>query len=121
MKPEVRCSLSLTLEKEGRLSRSGVMGELEAQCPELRFLERGRYRWVPAGVGRLGVPPWTAAEPTNPLVASYPPGNMGDFLLGRRGSQTGRTQAGGRGMWAGVWGFSHPAEGPRLLCGQAGV
>ena len=28
-------ALFLTLEKEGRLSRSGVMGELEAQCPEL--------------------------------------------------------------------------------------
>lgn len=35
-----------------------------------QVFERGRYRWVPAGVGRLGVPPWTAAEPTNPSVAS---------------------------------------------------
>lgn len=99
------------------------MGELEAQCPELRFLKGGRYRWVPAGVGRLGVPPWTAAEPTNPLVASYPPWKHGGFFYSREKGDQGRIWKNLRPVveTAGVWGFSHPAEGPRLLCGQAGV
>ena len=63
-------ALFMTLEKEGRLSRSGVMGELEAQCPELRFPKGGdtggsRQVWGASGslCGQL-------TEPTNPSVAS---------------------------------------------------
>lgn len=52
-------ALFLTLEKEGRLSRSGVMGELEAQCPELSV----RAGEIQVGPGRYG-------EPRGPSVDS---------------------------------------------------
>lgn len=47
-----------------------MMGELEAQCPELRFLKGGDTGGSQQVWGDLGVPPWTAAKPTNPSVAS---------------------------------------------------
>lgn len=90
--------------------------------------ERGRYRWVPAGIGSLGVPLWTADGAHKPIggftAAEYAHlGNMGDFpTLRRRGMKAGFGGTAGR-WWrqlaSGVFHILQMGQGccvHRLVC-----